>query len=172
MNTRALSQSNRPVIPQGAFARETTNAAAARGALQGPLRELLKEKRFTLAKPELGTKRLCQSCGAKFYDLQKDPIICPKCSTVFVPAIAAIRPEIAAKATEDDDADVGVVADAPELVSLDDVEAEEAGKDLPIDDVEIEDDIEEDETFLEEEEEGEDDVADLIDGDLEDDEES
>ena len=111
-----------------------------------------------MAKPELGTKRLCQSCGAKFYDLHKDPIICPKCSTVFVPAVAAVRPEIAAKATEDDDADVGVAADAPELVSLDDVE--------------IEDDIEEDETFLEEEEEGDDDVADLIDGDLEDDEES
>lgn len=91
---------------------------------------------------------------------------------VFVPVVAAVRPEIAAKATEDDDADVGVAADAPELVSLDDVEAEEEGKDLPIDDVEIEDDIEEDETFLEEEEEGDDDVADLIDGDLEDDEES
>ncbi|MBV9240019.1 MAG: FYDLN acid domain-containing protein, partial [Xanthobacteraceae bacterium] len=23
----------------------------------------------TVAKPELGTKRLCASCGAKFYDL-------------------------------------------------------------------------------------------------------
>ena len=64
-------------------------------------------------------------------------------------------------------ADLGV-----ELVSLDDVEAEEEGKDLPIDDVEIEgDDLDEDETFLAEEEEGDDDVADLIDGDLEDDEE-
>jgi uncharacterized protein (TIGR02300 family) len=147
-------------------------AAAAPDADKSPMCEFLKEKRFPLAKPELGTKRLCQSCGAKFYDLHKDPIICPKCSTVFVPAVAAVRPEIAAKATEDDDADVGVAADAPELVSLDDVEAEEEGKDLPIDDVEIEDDIEEDETFLEEEEEGDDDVADLIDGDLEDDEES
>ena len=27
----------------------------------------------TVAKPELGTKRLCGSCGAKFYDLSKDP---------------------------------------------------------------------------------------------------
>ena len=26
-----------------------------------------------MAKPELGTKRLCGSCGAKFYDLSKDP---------------------------------------------------------------------------------------------------
>ena len=37
-----------------------------------------------MAKPELGTKRLCGSCGAKFYDLSKDPIICPKCGTTFV----------------------------------------------------------------------------------------
>ena len=81
-------------------------------------------------------------------------------------------PEIAAKAADDEEVDTGVLADGPELVSLDDVEAEEEGKDLPIDDVEIEgDDLDEDETFLAEEEEGDDDVADLIDGDLEDDEE-
>ena len=49
------------------------------------------------------------------------------------------------------------------------------GKELPIDDVdvdvEIEDDIDDDETFLEEEEERDDDVIDLIDGDIEKDEE-
>jgi len=37
-----------------------------------------------VAKTELGTKRQCQSCGARFYDLQRDPITCPKCSAVFV----------------------------------------------------------------------------------------
>ena len=31
----------------------------------------------------IGTKRICQSCGSKFYDLEKDPIICPKCNTVY-----------------------------------------------------------------------------------------
>src|SRR4029453_1569332 len=36
----------------------------------------------TVAKPELGTKRLCTNCSAKFYDLNKDPIVCPKCHTV------------------------------------------------------------------------------------------
>ena len=36
-----------------------------------------------MAKPELGTKRLCAGCGAKFYDLNKSPIICPKCQTVY-----------------------------------------------------------------------------------------
>jgi uncharacterized protein (TIGR02300 family) len=37
-----------------------------------------------VAKSDLGTKRQCQSCGARFYDLSRDPITCPKCSTVFV----------------------------------------------------------------------------------------
>ena len=32
-----------------------------------------------MAKPELGSKRVCVSCGARFYDLNKSPIKCPKC---------------------------------------------------------------------------------------------
>jgi uncharacterized protein (TIGR02300 family) len=35
-----------------------------------------------MTKPELGTKRLCTSCGARFYDLLHSPITCPKCGTV------------------------------------------------------------------------------------------
>lgn len=38
-----------------------------------------------LIKPELGTKRVCPSCAARFYDLQKRPIECPKCSFAFEP---------------------------------------------------------------------------------------
>ena len=34
-----------------------------------------------MVKPELGTKRVCVSCNARFYDLQKTPAVCPKCST-------------------------------------------------------------------------------------------
>ena len=34
-----------------------------------------------MAKPELGTKRVCVSCGARFYDLTTLPAVCPKCST-------------------------------------------------------------------------------------------
>jgi uncharacterized protein (TIGR02300 family) len=37
-----------------------------------------------VAKPALGTKRICQGCEAKFYDLGKDPIVCPTCETVYV----------------------------------------------------------------------------------------
>jgi uncharacterized protein (TIGR02300 family) len=36
-----------------------------------------------MSKPELGTKRLCAYCGAKFYDLHHSPITCPMCNRVF-----------------------------------------------------------------------------------------
>ena len=32
-----------------------------------------------MVKASWGTKRTCQSCGARFYDLNKSPIRCPKC---------------------------------------------------------------------------------------------
>src|ERR1700741_5030537 len=41
-------------------------------------------KGHPLAKSALGTKRICSGCAAKFYDLGKDPIVCPTCETVFV----------------------------------------------------------------------------------------
>jgi len=39
----------------------------------------------TVAKPEWGHKRQCQSCGARFYDMRKSPIACPACGTVLDP---------------------------------------------------------------------------------------
>ncbi len=38
-----------------------------------------------MAKPEWGVKRVCQSCAAKFYDLNRSPITCPKCAAPFDP---------------------------------------------------------------------------------------
>lgn len=38
-----------------------------------------------MPKPELGTKRTCPSCGAAFYDLGKNPAVCPKCESAFQP---------------------------------------------------------------------------------------
>ena len=32
-----------------------------------------------MVKASWGTKRTCQSCAARFYDLNKGPIKCPKC---------------------------------------------------------------------------------------------
>jgi uncharacterized protein (TIGR02300 family) len=36
-----------------------------------------------LAKPEWGTKRVCLSCGARFYDMHRSPIACPTCGAIF-----------------------------------------------------------------------------------------
>ncbi len=38
-----------------------------------------------VAKQNWGLKRTCQSCGARFYDLEKSPIVCPKCQAEFDP---------------------------------------------------------------------------------------
>ena len=38
-----------------------------------------------MGKIERGIKRICQGCGALYYDLEKDPIICPKCGAEFDP---------------------------------------------------------------------------------------
>jgi len=38
-----------------------------------------------MAKAKLGTKRTCTSCGLRYYDLNKTPIICPSCNAEFDP---------------------------------------------------------------------------------------
>ncbi len=38
-----------------------------------------------MAKPEWGTKRICQSCTSRFYDFGRLPIICPSCGAEFDP---------------------------------------------------------------------------------------
>ena len=122
-----------------------------------------------VAKPELGTKRQCQNCSAKFFDLNKDPIVCPKCATIFQGVSARAQ-----RATDkDEEAEEQATPPAGiELVSLDEVEATEEKAAAPTeDDIEVEDDETPDDTFLEEEEEDEDDVTALIDGDIAPDEE-
>lgn len=44
-----------------------------------------------MAQIDLGLKRQCPSCGARFYDLAKRPIVCPKCSFKFEPE-ALLKP--------------------------------------------------------------------------------
>lgn len=51
-----------------------------------------------MAKPNWGLKRMCQSCGARFYDLGKDPILCPKCGTEFDPEAVLKTKRASAKA--------------------------------------------------------------------------
>jgi uncharacterized protein (TIGR02300 family) len=121
-----------------------------------------------VAKIELGTKRQCQNCGAKFFDLNKDPIVCPKCGTVFQ-GVAA-RAQRAAPKNEEEEEEAAAPAGV-ELVSLEEADAgDEKVAAVADDDIEVEDEPVED-ASLEEEEEDDDDVAALIDGDIANDEE-
>jgi uncharacterized protein (TIGR02300 family) len=120
-----------------------------------------------VAKPELGNKHQCQNCGAKFFDLNKDPIVCPKCGTVQQGAGTA-RQAVARAAPADE---VEEDPAAAVLVPLEEADVVDDKAVAVVDDeIEIEDDTAET-TFLEEEEEDADDVTGLIDGDIEDDEE-
>jgi len=136
-----------------------------------------------VAKPELGTKRLCASCSAKFYDLSKDPIHCPKCGTVYViaPVTSRGRPEPAAAAARAavpvEEVAVPEQQDA-EFVSLEDADAEAQGAKKPVETAEpdIEEEVEigetlDDAAFIEEQEEEDADVTDIIGGDIENEEE-
>ena len=130
-----------------------------------------------MAKPHLGTKRLCGNCGAKFYDLSKTPIVCPKCETVFVvaPVSSRARPEAAAAARAAAAAEPEVVApetvDA-EFVSLEEADAETAGEKTGVEGEEVEIDPALDaDAFIEEQEEGDADVTDII-GDVDKEEET
>ena len=122
-------------------------------------------------KAERGTKRTCQNpeCGSRFYDLNRDPIVCPICETVF--ALGATPAETLA-ATASAQAGPGARAAArrpsyqagqtqkPEVVPT--AEDEDA---LPaIEDEEEAPAAEEDETFLEAEEEDGSDMTNIIGG--------
>ena len=130
-----------------------------------------------MAKPDLGTKRLCGNCGAKFYDLSKTPIVCPKCETVFVvaPVSSRARPQAAAAARAAAVAEPEVVAPETaeaEFVSLEEADAETAGAKTGAEGEEVEIDPALDaDAFIEEQEEGDADVTDII-GDVDKEEET
>ena len=136
-----------------------------------------------MAKPDLGTKRVCPDTGRKFYDLGKTPVVSPytgKVVPIAVTPTRAQRPEPAAPApvarpAPPPPAEVETVvpetADA-EFVSLEDAEAEQQGKKKPAaaeggatpseeEEVEIDESLD-DAAFIEEEEEGNPDVTDII----------
>jgi len=108
---------------------------------------------------DLGTKRICPSCGAKFYDMHKSPIECLKCEFTFVPE-APKRPTqvatpAAAAAPEAKKVSDEILAKAKESNGDDDV-ASAAGIDVDVDD--DDDDDEQDKGVLE-------DASDLMGGD-------
>jgi uncharacterized protein (TIGR02300 family) len=136
-----------------------------------------------VGKPELGTKRLCPSCGTKYYDLNRSPIVCPHCKTVFQ-VTAASRPERVAAVVRpvEKPAPAVEIEREADVVSLEDVEVVEdadTGPDVDeVDETAVEEvaaegeevEVGADDTFLvEEEEEG--DVAGLLDVDAEEEDE-
>jgi len=136
-------------------------------SLRGPF-----DRNAILAKPELGSKRACLSCGTKFYDLNRNPILCPKCGTPFQ---AAFVPRARAEPDGDDDEAEAIEPAAAEFVpsrlSTPKIRrrsisaTRSRSRTRPSERMMIP-------SSSLEEDEDEGDVADLIDGDLEDDEES
>jgi uncharacterized protein (TIGR02300 family) len=102
-----------------------------------------------------GTKRTCQSseCGSRFYDLNREPITCPICGTIYE---LASSPQYMAAAEEKSPRKARKV-DVPKVATAEavdtEVDPEDALADIETDDG---DEIaaEADETFLEEDEEG------------------
>ena len=113
-----------------------------------------------VAKPEWGSKRVCLNCGARFYDMDRTPIVCPACETVFDPTAnnKPRRTRTTAKAPV-------VAAAAAKVAALDtdEVETDEIA-------VTDEDSEEESESAIEDVSElGDDDMSDVIDADLDED---
>jgi uncharacterized protein (TIGR02300 family) len=151
---------------------------------------------MSVARAELGTKRTDPETGKKFYDLNKDPVVSPYTGksyplAFFMTDAPALKESVRAKAVEvEEDEEVEaedevLVEEDAELVTLEDADDDTAparkeavatpdvdgpGDDV-VEDIEIEGDEDEDETFLaEEEDEKEDDVTGYIGGGGRDDE--
>jgi uncharacterized protein (TIGR02300 family) len=130
-------------------------------------------KEPTVAKAELGTKRICPETGRKFYDLNKNPVISPYTGKVVPIVVAPVRakPEpVKAAPVAEPEVVAPETADA-DFVSLDDAEAEQQGK-KPAEagapaaageEEEVEaDEALDDAAFIEEQDEGDPDVSDII----------
>jgi uncharacterized protein (TIGR02300 family) len=117
-----------------------------------------------VAKPELGSKRLCASCAAKFYDLNKTPITCPKCGTLFEVVPETTRPRFDKRAAAREPEVEAEEVEKAELISLEEADAEAQGKQAEADEA-IEDDAED--PIIEREEEEDTDVSEIIGGDIE-----
>lgn len=90
-----------------------------------------------MAKAEWGLKRTCQSCGARFYDMGRDPAACPKCGTKFDPE-AVLKTKRATKAVAEKPAPAKkqplpeeevIEAGDDELIEAEDTEEEEVIED-------------------------------------------
>ena len=96
-----------------------------------------------MAKIEWGIKRICQGCGALFYDLNKDPITCPKCEAIFDPEsiLKSRRTRVVAPVNnkpdspEDEEVEASDDVDGDEVV----IEEDDESVDVILPDVEVHD---------------------------------
>lgn len=116
-----------------------------------------------------GTKRTCQSgsCGARFYDLGRDPIVCPICNSTYV----IVRTPTEAERDDTSRRTARKAEPVPSMASGDapEVEAEDALADVEGGEEPIA--AGDDETFLEEEEDAGGDVSGILGGGAGEDEE-
>jgi len=101
-----------------------------------------------LGKIERGIKRVCQNCGALYYDLDKDPIICPKCGAEFDPEAILksrrTRPLVPdnKEIQQPDDEETDNPGDIDEVVTtIEDDEGDDVGDILPDVEVDGEDEV-------------------------------
>lgn len=109
---------------------------------------------MTLALDPRGLKRICMSCGTRFYDRNNRPIICPNCETEFTGEIKVKTRRSRAVAANDalaEETKKGALAEEgdiemdEDLVSLDDVAEGDDGDDVDEDaadpDLEMDEDL-------------------------------
>ena len=91
-----------------------------------------------MAKPEWGEKHRCSSCGKPFYDMQRDPIICPSCGDKHVP-VKLLKSRRSTPAA----VKAPVVKDVPQIEEdLDEIDAVLPGEDnISVDEDDSDDDI-------------------------------
>ena len=91
-----------------------------------------------MAKAEWGLKRLCPGCGARYYDMRKNPPVCPTCKTPFDPEnlLRARRGRTADKKTAKPEENIDDIATASDGDNEDAIieDAEELSDD-PVEDV-------------------------------------
>jgi len=124
-----------------------------------------------VAKAEWGTKRLCPNCGTRYYDMRRDPVVCPHCGSPFDPEALlktrrtrAVAPVVADAVVEEEiEPDLGA-EEVPEPALADvvvpaDPEAEEEDEAEEAEAEEEEEEVPEDASELGEDE---DDMAEVI----------
>ena len=95
-----------------------------------------------MSKPEWGIKRVCPSCSIKYYDFNKNPIICPKCEFEFDPDLLLKSRKGRSIATKTEVNEVSSNVQKEEETLEDDINAIENDEDIL--EIEDESDIQDD----------------------------